>query len=709
MRIREKFILMTAFPILAILLILIIGWLSFIRIQSSVEELNKLQNDRSTMIDADRDAYQAFLAGLEAVRAGDEATVELNKAIYVENSLQTWDRITGPAVNFREDMTSDLESFKKVYAEWNTNSEMIIQLAQMTVGVNAQTAEKASDAIAAFELMREEINLLGEKIDGELSRSLSDVRRRELEQALSMTLNGDRDAYQAYVAQLLIPEAETLEEVLSLDESSLENIGQTSDRVEQAALIFGGEGRAIQDRFGTYFADWKEHSRQVVDGSKKVFEENRKIVELSLETASRFNTMRDLINSLGEKEKEHVDETNAEVADLIRNTVVIYIIIAGIAILGTIVFVGIISVQMINAITKGVSYANLVSTGDLGSRLNIAQKDEIGELATSLNRLVGALELKETALGKIATGDLDVEFEMVSGKDQLGKSLIQMRDSLTELISRIVRAVNQVQGGANQISDASQVLSQGATEQAASIEQISASINEVNGQSRQNSDSAAEATSLARQAADDAGKGSEEMAILSAAMEKINSSSDQIKKIVKVIADIAFQTNLLALNANVEAARAGKYGKGFAVVAEEVRNLAVRSGEAVNETTGMVDESVRNIAAGYQAAEKTAVQLNSILEGSGKVAEFLEKILVASKEQTDAIAQISQGLDQIDQVTQANTASAEESAAASEELSSQSVRLKDMVASFRLRTSLMENNGSKKQLSYAPDDVNDIG
>jgi methyl-accepting chemotaxis protein len=167
-------------------------------------------------------------------------------------------------------------------------------------------------------------------------------------------------------------------------------------------------------------------------------------------------------------------------------------------------------------------------------------------------------------------------------------------------------------------------------------------------------------------------------------MEKINASSDEINKVVKVIDDIAFQINLLALNANVEAARAGKYGKGFAVVADEVRNLAVKSTDSVKETTQMVQDTVNNIKQGTEAAEATAQQLTSIVDGSGKVADFLEEIAQASREQAQAIEQITEGLDQIDQATQASTASAEESASASEELAGQAQQLRSMVAEFKL-------------------------
>jgi methyl-accepting chemotaxis protein len=179
-------------------------------------------------------------------------------------------------------------------------------------------------------------------------------------------------------------------------------------------------------------------------------------------------------------------------------------------------------------------------------------------------------------------------------------------------------------------------------------------------------------------------------------MEKINASSDEIHKVVKVIDDISFQINLLALNANVEAARAGKYGKGFAVVADEVRNLATKSADSVKETTEMVNETVNNIKQGTEAAEATAEQLNSIVDGSGKVADFLEEIAQASREQAQAIEQITEGLDQIDEATQSNTASAEESASASEELAGQAQQLRSMVAQFSIDE---RHRGGKQQLT----------
>ncbi len=363
----------------------------------------------------------------------------------------------------------------------------------------------------------------------------------------------------------------------------------------------------------------------------------------------------------------------------------ITLVIGIIAVLVVSTLIALLLTRMITtALSKGVLFAGQIARGDLDATLDVYQRDEIGQLADALREMLKSLQYKAEMIGRFAAGDFSQKVQLASSEDGLGKSLETMRSSLNDLLGQVNIAIDQVTSGADQVSQASQSLSQGATEQASSLEEISSSINEVNGQSQQNAKNSLEANALAKQATENAENGNSQMQGLVVAMGEINSASDEIKKIVKIIDDIAFQINLLALNANVEAARAGKYGRGFAVVAEEVRNLAARSAEAVKDTTARVDESVRSIETGNKAAEATAIQLEDIVSGVGKVATFLEEIAQASREQAQAVSQITEGLDQIDQVTQANTASAEESASASEELASQAQHLQQMISQFTL-------------------------
>ncbi len=377
-------------------------------------------------------------------------------------------------------------------------------------------------------------------------------------------------------------------------------------------------------------------------------------------------------------------ERTGDTLSLVQETF-ITLVIGIIAVILVSTLISLMLTRMITtALSQGVLFAGKIARGDLDATLDVYQRDEIGQLADALREMLKSLQYKAEMIGRFAAGDFSQKVQLASNEDGLGRSLETMRSSLNDLLGQVNIAIDQVTSGADQVSQASQSLSQGATEQASSLEEISSSINEVNGQSQQNAKNSLEANALAKQATENAENGNSQMQGLVTAMGEINSASDEIKKIVKIIDDIAFQINLLALNANVEAARAGKYGRGFAVVAEEVRNLAARSAEAVKDTTARVDESVRSIETGNKAAEATAIQLEDIVSGVGKVATFLEEIAQASREQAQAVSQITEGLDQIDQVTQANTASAEESASASEELASQAQHLQQMISQFTL-------------------------
>jgi len=254
--------------------------------------------------------------------------------------------------------------------------------------------------------------------------------------------------------------------------------------------------------------------------------------------------------------------------------------------------------------------------------------------------------------------------------------------------SRILRSIssslndgsNQVASAAAQVSSSSQSLAEGASEQAASLEETSSSLEEMASMTKRNAENAQKANDLAKQTRTAADKGTIDMQTMSAAMDAIKVSSDDIAKIIKTIDEIAFQTNILALNAAVEAARAGEAGMGFAVVADEVRNLAQRSAQAAKETAGKIEGAITKTAQGVGISQQVAETLNEIATKARQVDELVAEVAGASREQTQGITQVNTAVGQMDKVTQSNAANAEESAAAAEELNAQAVTMKESVA-----------------------------
>jgi len=322
-----------------------------------------------------------------------------------------------------------------------------------------------------------------------------------------------------------------------------------------------------------------------------------------------------------------------------------------------------------------------------------SQKDEIGQVVGSCAEFIGRVTDISNGLKTIAGGDLTVDIQVLSDADTMGGSLMRMMSNLNKMFSEINNATVQVSTGSKQIADGAQALAQGSTEQAASVEQLSASIGDIARKTKQNADMAGRAAALADNIMTSAEKGSQQMDAMMLAVREINSASQSINKVIKVIDDIAFQTNILALNAAVEAARAGQHGKGFAVVAEEVRNLAAKSAEAAKDTGGLIANSMEKAELGSRIASETSDSLSEIVSGINESNSIINEIALSSNEQSIGVEQINVGIDQVAQVIQQNSATAQESAAASEEMSSQSNMLEEMIAQFKLKDDGLRHYG----------------
>jgi methyl-accepting chemotaxis protein len=247
-------------------------------------------------------------------------------------------------------------------------------------------------------------------------------------------------------------------------------------------------------------------------------------------------------------------------------------------------------------------------------------------------------------------------------------------------IERQSLATNRVQATAREIADSSQRLARGASEHAASLQETSSSLEEMSSMTRQNAQNAGQVNRLTLEARAAADAGAGDMLAMRQAMDDIKVSSGDIAKIIRTIDEIAFQTNILALNASVEAARAGEAGVGFAVVADEVRNLAQRSAQAAKDTGAKIEAALGKIGQGVQLSAKVASNLQQIVEAVRKVAELAAQVAAASNEQSQGIEQVNRAVLHMDEVTQADAATATDGANAAKDLNAEAETLRATVA-----------------------------
>lgn len=337
---------------------------------------------------------------------------------------------------------------------------------------------------------------------------------------------------------------------------------------------------------------------------------------------------------------------------------------------------------------------------------SVKSKDEMGELAASVDRAEYAVgkvtidirALKAAVAEKNLAADIQslraavsekklsdtVAFEHKGRYKEIISLIEDLLGEMREILKSAGLAAEQILTGSEQMAGGAQSLAQGSTEQAAAMQEIVATVGEVVDRTRGNSKDALQSKKMVERVHRQAEEGNEKMRKLLAALEGINQASADISNIIKTIEDIAFQTNILALNASVEAARAGIHGKGFAVVAEEVKNLATKSAAAAKETNTLINASVMKSKDGAMIGEDMMKSLDSMMEGVRDALMAIKEIAFESERQVEVIDRINTGLNQISQVTQSNTATAEESASSSEELSLQARHLKEIVNKFKI-------------------------
>ena len=334
--------------------------------------------------------------------------------------------------------------------------------------------------------------------------------------------------------------------------------------------------------------------------------------------------------------------------------------------------------------------AKELTEGNLHSNLEYHSDDEIGRLAHNMRkstRILGTyIDDIDRAMKLFSEGNFDVQPEVEWRGDFIGilNSFMAFEKSMADTVKGIQHVSDQVSSGAEQVAASSNDLADGATNQASVVEELTATVAGVSEQIEHNSNAAKEISGRVEDLGGAILESNGKMREMVDSMNEINQASQEIDKIIATINEIANQTNLLALNASIEAARAGEAGRGFAVVANQVNVLADQSAQAAKESAALIESSVRAVEKGMVVAKETAAQLEEVADTSKIITREVTGIAETLETQTAEIKQINLGIEQINDVVQTNSATSQECAAASEQMSDEADGLREMIRKFKV-------------------------
>ena len=485
-----------------------------------------------------------------------------------------------------------------------------------------------------------------------------------------MALNEDTSSYDNY--------EQTVKRLLSEVDSELQILKKTE--------VLSDEN---YEEYATALSDWGEIGYSIIEEIKNGNDENA--------TDAILNNCTPALNKVVEiaiKLDELTDEASSET---VRNMVVCTV--AGfVVIIVCLVFAFTLTRKTSKRVLETIleplhaieDVAMELTEGNLHSTLEYHSDDEIGKLAHSMRKSIRILGTYvddiDRSMKLFSEGNFDVHPEVEWRGDFVGilNSFMAFQASMAGTIKGIQNVSNEVSGAAEQVASSSNDLADGATNQAAVVEELTATVTGVSEQVEKNSQSAKEISVKVDELGNAISESNGKMHEMVDSMHEISEASKEIDKIITTINEIASQTNLLALNASIEAARAGEAGKGFAVVANQVNVLADQSAQAAKESATLIETSVKAVEKGMVIAGQTAAQLEEVAENSKLITTEVTNIAETLETQTTEIKQINEGIEQINDVVQTNSATSEECAAASQEMSSEAESLREMIRKFKV-------------------------
>lgn len=485
-----------------------------------------------------------------------------------------------------------------------------------------------------------------------------------------MALNEDTSSYDNY--------EQTVKRLLSEVDSELQILKKTE--------VLSDEN---YEEYATALSDWGKIGYSIIEEIKNGNDENA--------TDAILNNCTPALNKVVEiaiKLDELTDEASSEtVRNMVVCTVAGFVVII-VCLVFSFTLTRKTSKRVLETILEPLhaieDVAMELTEGNLHSTLEYHSDDEIGKLAHSMRKSIRILGTYvddiDRSMKLFSEGNFDVHPEVEWRGDFVGilNSFMAFQASMAGTIKGIQNVSNEVSGAAEQVASSSNDLADGATNQAAVVEELTATVTGVSEQVEKNSQSAKEISVKVDELGNAISESNGKMHEMVDSMHEISEASKEIDKIITTINEIASQTNLLALNASIEAARAGEAGKGFAVVANQVNVLADQSAQAAKESATLIETSVKAVEKGMVIAGQTAAQLEEVAENSKVITTEVTNIAETLETQTTEIKQINEGIEQINDVVQTNSATSEECAAASQEMSSEAESLREMIRKFKV-------------------------
>ena len=342
--------------------------------------------------------------------------------------------------------------------------------------------------------------------------------------------------------------------------------------------------------------------------------------------------------------------------------------------------------MLVEPIESLVMAAEKIVAGDFEIGVPYESGDELGRLSDSFETAAAILKKVVSDLQDIVEHFAEGNFDVHSNcPDAYVGQLRNVLDELDDMVNKVSETMHGIQGSSEQVSVSAQDIAEGATSQAAAVEELVATVEEVTNQVLENTKSTDIVHDKAKQVGIEAANSQQKMDELVDAMKKIDTTTQNIEKIIADIENIASQTNLLSLNASIEAARAGEAGRGFAVVADQIRQLAEESANSAVESKKLIEESMNEVGVGNRVTRETNEAMQKVMTELDQIIQEVANIRTASDRQAVSVNNIKKGVEDINDVIQSNSAAAEETSATSEELSASATTLNELLEHFKLR------------------------